>query len=82
MCNAGYGGGFSVLPSLLSDKFGMQNVSVVHGFALSAWAWAGLIGNHMGHYLLTSHGISELFFVLILLYGIAAIITNKYILSR
>ena len=82
MCNAGYGGGFSVLPSLLSDKFGMQNVSVVHGFALSAWAWAGLIGNHMGHYLLTSHGISALFFVLILLYGIAAIITNKYILSR
>ena len=29
--NMGYGGGFSTLPSLLSDKFGMKSVSIVHG---------------------------------------------------
>lgn len=78
-CNAGYGGGFSTLPSLLSDKFGMQNVSVIHGFALSAWAWAGLVGNQMGNFLLTSYGVSELLIALLIMYFAAFIITKKYI---
>lgn len=45
--NAGYGGGFSNLPTLLSDNFGMKNISQIHGIALSAWAFAGLSGNQM-----------------------------------
>lgn len=81
VCNAGYGGGFSTLPSLLSDKFGMQNVSVIHGFALSAWAWAGLVGNHMGYYLINEHGVIGLFVTLMFLYAIALIITVKYIVK-
>lgn len=78
-CNAGYGGGFSTLPSLLSDKFGMKNVSVIHGFALSAWAWAGLVGNHLGNYLLSNHGIAVLFLTLNALYLIAYWITYVFI---
>jgi OFA family oxalate/formate antiporter-like MFS transporter len=78
-CNAGYGGGFSTLPSLLSDKFGMKNVSVIHGFALSAWAWAGLIGNHLGHYFLSNHGLAVLFLILSALYLIAYWITRIFI---
>jgi OFA family oxalate/formate antiporter-like MFS transporter len=78
-CNAGYGGGFSTLPSLLSDKFGMKNVSVIHGFALSAWAWAGLVGNHLGNYLLSNHGIAGLFLILSALYLIAYWITHVFI---
>jgi OFA family oxalate/formate antiporter-like MFS transporter len=34
--NAGYGGGFSNLPTLLSDRFGMSNISIIHGLCLSA----------------------------------------------
>ena len=47
MVNAGYGGGFSNVPTLLSDHFGMGKISSVHGLCLSAWAIAGLTGNQM-----------------------------------
>ncbi len=47
MVNAGYGGGFSNLPTLLSDHFGMGKISSVHGMCLSAWAIAGLTGNQL-----------------------------------
>ena len=79
ICNAGYGGGFSTLPSLLSDKFGMKNVSVIHGFALSAWAWAGLCGNQLGNYLITNYGYLYLFATLSILYMIGYYITFKFI---
>jgi OFA family oxalate/formate antiporter-like MFS transporter len=45
--NLGYGGGFSNLPTLLSDVYGMGKISSIHGIALSAWAFAGLTGNQI-----------------------------------
>ena len=45
--NAGYGGGFSNVPTLLSDHYGMGNISAIHGITLSAWAIAGLTGNQV-----------------------------------
>ena len=45
--NAGYGGGFSNVPTLLSDHYGMGNISAIHGLTLSAWAIAGLTGNQL-----------------------------------
>jgi OFA family oxalate/formate antiporter-like MFS transporter len=78
--NMGYGGGFSTLPSLLSDKFGMRNVSIIHGFALSAWAWAGLVGNQLGSYIITNYDYNTLYIVLITLYSTALIINHKLIL--
>ena len=45
--NAGYGGGFSNVPTLLSDHYGMGSISAIHGITLSAWAFAGLTGNQM-----------------------------------
>ena len=47
MVNAGYGGGFSNVPNLLSDHYGMSNISAIHGLTLSAWGIAGLTGNQM-----------------------------------
>lgn len=82
ICNAGYGGGFSTLPSLLSDKFGMKNVSVIHGFALSAWAWAGLCGNQLGNYLISNYGYVYLFATLSLLYITGYLITMKMIKEK
>jgi len=43
--NACYGAGFSVIPAILADHFGMTNISKIHGAVLSAWGFAGLIGN-------------------------------------
>lgn len=51
--NAGYGGGFSNLPTLLSDRYGMKHVSQIHGLALSAWAIAGLTGNQLSSFIVT-----------------------------
>lgn len=50
--NLGYGGGFSTLPALLDSRFGMQNISKIHGLALSAWAVAGLTGNNLSELIL------------------------------
>lgn len=54
--NAGYGGGFSTLPALLSERFGMKKISQIHGLALSAWAVAGLTGNNTSEIILSSTG--------------------------
>ncbi len=54
MVNAGYGGGFSNVPPLLSDHYGMSSISAIHGITLSAWAFAGLTGNQMATFI-TSH---------------------------
>ncbi len=54
--NAGYGGGFSNLPTLLSDHYGMKTISAVHGIALSAWAFAGLTGNNLANWIVNTFG--------------------------
>ena len=56
MVNAGYGGGFSNVPTLLSDHFGMGKISSVHGMCLSAWAIAGLTGNQMATFIVNRVG--------------------------
>ena len=43
--NACYGAGFSVIPAILADHYGMTNISKIHGAVLSAWGFAGLAGN-------------------------------------
>jgi len=54
--NLGYGGGFSTLPALLSERFGMKKISKIHGLSLSAWAVAGLTGNNMSEIILKLSG--------------------------
>lgn len=54
--NAGYGGGFSNVPTLLSDHYGMGNISAIHGITLSAWAFAGLTGNQMANWIVNRFG--------------------------
>ena len=54
--NAGYGGGFSNVPTLLSDHYGMGSVSAIHGITLSAWAFAGLTGNQVATYIVNHTG--------------------------
>ena len=42
-----YGAGFSCLPALLSDMYGMKNISKIHGLCLTSWSMAGLCGNQL-----------------------------------
>lgn len=54
--NAGYGGGFSNVPALLSDHFGMKSISRIHRLCLSAWAFAGLTGNQIATFIVNHTG--------------------------
>lgn len=87
--NAGYGGGFSNVPTLLSDHYGMSNISAIHGITLSAWGFAGLSGNQLATWIVNKfgkeivvHGITEnptgyqaVLYVTIVLYIIALLLS-------
>ena len=72
--NLGYGGGFSTLPALLDSRFGMKNISKIHGLALSAWAIAGLTGNNLSEVILKFSGYNTIILVAAGLYSVALII--------
>ena len=58
--NAGYGGGFSNVPTLLSDNYGMGSISALHGITLSAWAFAGLTGNQLANFIVSKVGKAKM----------------------
>ena len=67
--SACYGAGFSCLPSLLSDIFGMENISKIHGITLTAWAVAGLVGNQISNFVFDNHqSYLPIFSVLVIIY--------------
>ena len=74
--NLGYGGGFSTLPALLDSRYGMQNISKIHGLALSAWAVAGLTGNNLSEIILksTNNNYNIVIAVAMALYVVALVI--------
>ena len=67
LCEAAYGGNFSVLPSLLAKRFGMGNASRVHSLTLTGWSVGGILGPLLAN---SFHG-SSLYLVLAVLYFIA-----------
>ena len=74
--NAGYGGGFSNVPALLSDHYGMSNISAIHGITLSAWGFAGLTGNQLASWIVKSSsnatvGYQNVLYVIVALYIIS-----------
>ena len=94
MVNAGYGGGFSNVPTLLSEHYGMGSISAIHGITLSAWAFAGLTGNQIatlivsntGSFIEDSHGnminpvgYQNVLYFTIVLYIIALVISLFFV---
>ncbi len=73
--NLGYGGGFSNLPTLLSDSYGMGNISSIHGIALSAWAMAGLTGNQVSSLIHNATGdFQSILYFTLALYAVALVL--------
>lgn len=93
--NAGYGGGFSNVPTLLSDHYGMSNISAIHGITLSAWGFAGLTGNqlatwivnHFGEYveidgnMVNPVGYQTVLYVTVVLYVVALLLSMIFVRS-
>lgn len=77
--NLGYGGGFSNLPTLLSDVYGMGKISSIHGIALSAWAMAGLTGNQVASLIVKNSatpivGYQNILYFTLALYAVALVV--------
>ncbi len=69
--NACYGAGFSVIPAILSDHFGMTNISKIHGAVLSAWGFAGLAGNQLAIFVSEKLGLGNM--------GVVALLVVLYL---
>lgn len=39
-----YGGGFASLPAFIGDIFGTKQLGAIHGYLLTAWSMAGVVG--------------------------------------
>jgi MFS transporter, OFA family, oxalate/formate antiporter len=39
-----YGGGFAALPAFIGDLFGTKQLGAIHGYILTAWSMAGVVG--------------------------------------
>ncbi len=80
--NACYGAGFSVIPAIISDKFGMGNISKIHGAVLSAWGVAGLVGNQLSMLVSTKlgYGSTGVLLMLVILYALNLV--NFFFMKR
>lgn len=45
-----YGGGFASIPAYISDLFGLKEMPTIHGFILTAWSLAGIVGPLLNSY--------------------------------
>ncbi len=78
--NLGYGGGFSNLPTLLSDVYGMGKISSIHGIALSAWAMAGLTGNQIADVIVNKTGsFQNILYFTVALYAVAILVDLLFV---
>lgn len=81
LINAGYGGGFSSLPPLLADRFGLHAISTVHGLALSAWAIAGLTGNQLATFVLDQTGSYNVLLIVIMALFTVAMLISMFVVK-
>lgn len=83
LVNLGYGGGFSNLPTLLSDVYGMGSISSLHGIALSAWAFAGLTGNQIANLIVEKTGnYQNILIFTAVLYVIAVLVDLFFVRTK
>jgi MFS family permease len=46
-----YGGGFATVPAYLKDMFGTRYVGAIHGWLITAWSIAGVLGPVLVNYI-------------------------------
>ncbi|MBF6057423.1 MULTISPECIES: OFA family MFS transporter [Thiomicrorhabdus] len=84
-----YGGGFSSIPAYIGDIFGTKELGAIHGYILTAWAAAGLVGpliismvkDATGSYAETLYVFSG-FFIVALIISIAMLMNIKSIRTK
>lgn len=80
-----YGAGFSLIPPYLSDIFGAKELAALHGYSLTAWAMAALVGPMMLSVIFeATNSYSITLIVFIICYAVALLVAVwlKNILTR
>ncbi len=80
-----YGGGFASIPAFISDIFGTKQLGAIHGYILTAWAAAGLVGSTLiakvkeatGSYQTTLYVFSGLFVIALVVSIITLVLYKK-----
>ncbi len=72
-----YGGGFATVPAYLKDMFGTRYVGAIHGWLITAWSMAGILGpvlvNYIRQYQI-DHGVPKAQAYNITMYVMAALL--------
>ena len=72
-----YGGGFATVPAYLKDMFGKRYVGAIHGWLITAWSMAGILGpvlvNYIRQYQI-DHGVPKAQAYNITMYVMAALL--------
>ncbi|MCL2051241.1 MAG: MFS transporter [Lachnospiraceae bacterium] len=59
-----FGVGFGCLPNVLHQNYGISQLSTVHGLVLSAWGFAGLVGNQLSSFIIRNFDLNTLYMTL------------------
>ncbi len=71
-----YGGGFATLPAFIGDIFGTKELGAIHGYILTAWSLAGVVGPIVVSYIHDSTGTyTPAFLVFTILLVVALFLT-------
>ena len=84
-----YGGGFASIPAYIGDIFGTKELGAIHGYILTAWAAAGLVGpliismvkDTTGSYSQTLY-VFATFFIIAFIISVAMLFNIKSIKNR
>ncbi|WP_238322108.1 MFS transporter [Vibrio mexicanus] len=76
-----YGGGFATLPAFIGDLFGTKQLGAIHGYVLTAWAAAGLVGPQIAAYVHTTTGSYEMTLYIFAGAFVVALITSMLMKS-
>ena len=80
--NACYGAGFSVIPGILADHYGMSDISKIHGAVLSAWGVAGLVGNQAALYVGSHFGGYKAVISMLIIAYLLNMLNSGYMLKK
>lgn len=65
-----FGCGFSCLPNIIHQSYGIKQLATIHGLVLSAWGIAGLFGNQFASFIIHRFELNILYLALTILFCI------------
>ena len=71
-----YGGGFASIPAYISDMFGTKQLAAIHGYILTAWAAAGIVGPMLVSYVRSTTNAYDKTLYIFVGFFVTALITS------